>query len=1421
VVEKGDHHMPHLSGSRRISTILITVALVGALGFGLLPSRLALAADYSAWSDLGVIYTPPSGRAYYPSVLYDANGFGGGSRLYKMWYSDGSGGVFVITSMNGFSWGTPTTVSGLRAGAHHVQVLYDVNCFGASPCDASAAKYKTWYWASPAIYDITAMATAQSIDGITWTNDTLLTQSATDPLVTTSGWNRGTYGPISLIYQAGVSNTGTNPWDYRYVMYYDGTSGGTEDTGLAYSIDGLLWTAYAPTPVLAHGGGTVWDANYATYGTVTRLDGLWQFWYSGGVSGANEGIGYASSSDGLTWTKDSSNPIFHISDGVSYRGGRVYTPVVIDDGSGILKMYYSAVTTGGVYRIGLALNVLSLQTAFVDDNWVGLPSLTQVTFPGDPDPHFIGIDAFDAIQGGVNAIVAGGTVKVAPGTYAENVTVAKSLTLNGAGAGGDPVAHTIIDGAGLSGRGVFIQSNVTSVTLTNLRVQKFTGANGGGIYANSGNDNFTVKNTDVFTNGVSGVSTGGIYMHGPVNSVVVDNVKAYSNLSRGIVIWGGFKTNITFTNNDVRYNNCCGIELQDGTASGVVISGNTVISNTDSGMVAIGLMAGAGQNLIANNTLQNNGRFGIEIKLPNGTGLESGDGSIVVSNNLVELTAPMGTLKPSELRDLAGISVYRRGWVTATNNVDVPTGVVVKNNTVNGFVQNAASSVSTGFGVVIEGTAMEVYGNTVSNTDVGIQWQAGHLPYTPNTNVDGDQSNAADLYFGRGNSPTVCATVSGNIFSGNGVNQRGVPSTLGTSSVTNVDTGRGYCSIQSAINDPLTVAGNTISLAAGTYSENITVTKSITLAGAGQSSTIIYPALSNPDCRFGGSAFLCTGAPTTTASIIALVQANNVVIHDLTFDGDNPALTSGVVVAGADLDARGGIITNQAVGAFSGLQIYNTTVKNIYLRGIQIYDSATGFNVHDNRVENVKGDPNQSIAIFNRSGSGIFARNVVSGTSDAISSNWSSGTQYISNTITNSDSGVHSDNNGGSGGVADLIQGNQVSTCTPGGYGVWVFAPFVDTNVLSNTVSGCDIGLGVFGQNASTTVNFGGNHVTGRAGSKGVYVTTDQLGFGSNNVSATFTNNQIDNSADGFYLESQTGRTLNVVAVQNTLSRNVTAINLASAGTAAAVIKGNVLVTQTTVFSQTGGTLIAYANSIGNFTTGLIDGGGSTTNLKHNWWGTYADPVPTGLSAADWQARLGAPILTWADGVNGAALLTATLSGGTGMAVIVNHGRGLANAPFDNGITSHADNMCSDFYDFFTVNGSGNWNVSVPVDNTTACNSQTLDPGKIFWIPFTTTYSIECTATNPACWDLITNTVTTSVSTSGQNIAVSNLSVADLGGTPFVAGSDGGNDPTAVTLTAFGSVPTASKAAVASGIALLIASLLGATMLLIRYKCNR
>ena len=173
-----------------------------------------------------------------------------------------------------------------------------------------------------------------------------------------------------------------------------------------------------------------------------------------------------------------------------------------------------------------------------------------------------------------------------------------------------------------------------------MRIQNFTGTpQSSGIYGSLSNHNFTVRNVTVSGNGPGSISaSGGILLNGPINNVTIDQVTAENNWGRGIVIWNGLKTNITITNNTVRNNNCCGIELQDGTASGVTITGNTVQNNADSGMSAIGLTNGAGPNVIANNTVTDNGRFGIEIKNPNGSGLDNGDGSIVVENNTVSFT---------------------------------------------------------------------------------------------------------------------------------------------------------------------------------------------------------------------------------------------------------------------------------------------------------------------------------------------------------------------------------------------------------------------------------------------------------------------------------------------------------------------------------------------------------------------------------------------------------------------------------------------------------------------------------------------------------------------------------------------------------------------------------------------------------------
>jgi len=324
-----------------------------------------------------------------------------------------------------------------------------------------------------------------------------------------------------------------------------------------------------------------------------------------------------------------------------------------------------------------------------------------------------------------------------------------------------------------------------------------------------------------------------------------------------------------------------------------------------------------------------------------------------------------------------------------------------------------------------------------------------------------------------------------------------------------------FSSIQSAIN--AASPNSTITVGAGSYYENLTVAKPLTLRGAGVT-TIVYPGVSKPVCSPGS---LCGGE----ASNIVLVEASNVKIEGFWLKGDNPHLTSGVSVGGEDIDARNGIIENFNTGeTYNALTVAKVKVTGVYLRGI--YASSEGtFNFNHDTVENVQAEE-QSIAMFNFGGSGVFSHDKVLNANDAISSNWSRGTQYLENTINKSGSGVHSDNNGGFGGTADVIKGNVVKECKTNGYGVFVFVPYVSATVEKNKVTGCSTGLAAYGGAVSgqgpsfikNTASGSGAATTNNAGTYGVYLTTDQLGFSYGNLTATLEGNSVSHFNTGMFV---------------------------------------------------------------------------------------------------------------------------------------------------------------------------------------------------------------------------------------------------------------------------------------------------------------
>jgi hypothetical protein len=156
------------------------------------------------------------------------------------------------------------------------------------------------------------------------------------PLNGSSGtWNRHVMFP-SVLY---------NPDSSRYEMWFTASAGpGTPDwrpyrIGFATSPDGRNWIMY-PNPVLEPDAGT-WDETTIDHATVLRENGEYKMWYTGWSPGGPEfKIGYATSPNGINWTKDTvNNPVLGPGAATWEDGGVGYCTVMHEQGAEY-KMWY-------------------------------------------------------------------------------------------------------------------------------------------------------------------------------------------------------------------------------------------------------------------------------------------------------------------------------------------------------------------------------------------------------------------------------------------------------------------------------------------------------------------------------------------------------------------------------------------------------------------------------------------------------------------------------------------------------------------------------------------------------------------------------------------------------------------------------------------------------------------------------------------------------------------------------------------------------------------------------------------------------------------------------------------------------------------------------------------------------------------------
>jgi len=106
-----------------------------------------------------------------------------------------------------------------------------------------------------------------------------------------------------------------------------------------------------------------WDATVVYHPNVILNDSTYEMWYvaMGNILGQN--VGYATSSDGINWDKDSSNPVMTIGSGGSFDNFRLLTPCVILEND-IYKMWYTG-SNNATWRIGYAATD---PTVDVDEN---------------------------------------------------------------------------------------------------------------------------------------------------------------------------------------------------------------------------------------------------------------------------------------------------------------------------------------------------------------------------------------------------------------------------------------------------------------------------------------------------------------------------------------------------------------------------------------------------------------------------------------------------------------------------------------------------------------------------------------------------------------------------------------------------------------------------------------------------------------------------------------------------------------------------------------------------------------------------------------------------------------------------------------------------------------------------------------------
>jgi len=785
---------------------------------------------------------------------------------------------------------------------------------------------------------------------------------------------------------------------------------------------------------------------------------------------------------------------------------------------------------------------------------------------------------YQTIQAAIDAANAGDVIQADAGTYVENVIINKSVTLSGA-------AGAIIDG---NNAGIVVTITANGVTLQGFTIQHSgTTANDAGVFLNG------VSTCTVTNNTVTG-NTSGIAVVVGTNNTISSNV-ASGNLAYGIAVVAG--TGNTINLNTVNGNGLDAIALDNASAVG----GSVDIGATD--------------NLIQENIIITSNRDGVFLG-------ENCDSNTVDGNTLSSITS-------------IGVSAWRSGGHTITDNA----------------ISGAAAGIR-----LLGSSNNTITGNILSGNDVGVKvdasWQAGVWYQSENNAIHendlsgtttiavqcgAEQSalvNTSANWWGSAVPATVKTAANGGVlvdytpWLASGADTSTDPGFQGDFSTLWVDDDSPQIGTTGRIQEGIDlVSGSTVNVAAGTYVEDPVIDKPLTLLGpnAGIDPTtgtrvaeaVILPAYSYPDPAVCETVFWM-------GDLNAATNVSNITIDGFTVDGDNPALTSGLMIDGADVDAC--VLMGGWYGYYSNITIANNILKHATYAGIDIANSPSwttnptaGNVITHNRFEDI-GETTYNIGIgviTHYNVNADITYNFMTGVRIGIQTEnitlASPGGPHIisNNTIGAWRLGIFHNTRSGTATPYTLANNTVTAESYPGVTDKWngillsVHSGTADTIISNNDItipdtlsySNYSAGYNVW-STSSGLLSIDGGTMSG--GDYGIFVNNWE-GYSSNGNPTLIDINGVtilDSAVAGVYVKDSPSNTNGATVYAN--------------------IQNSTIDTDATGILVEGADATAKANNnkiVGNPTAGVTNTSGVMMDAEHNWWGNPCGPGATGADS--------------------------------------------------------------------------------------------------------------------------------------------------------------------------------------------------------------